>query len=150
MYYVVTTELAAKAFGASAPGDTLAGNNWNPVQLPSNQQNGLGSQPEWGDHWHKIWKHWQCGVRRCNAAIFIQLEFKQSSSFIPESANPFSRPPWAEGVAAEHRGIKQSAQCICSDCIHRYVTRRPDYSPEEAPVRQPVGPGLLGPSCCNL
>jgi hypothetical protein len=32
----------------------------------------------------------------------------------------------------------KSAQCMCSDCIRRYVTRRPGYSPEKA-VRLPVG-----------
>ncbi len=44
-----------------------------------------------------------------------------SSPFVPESASPFSGPSYryprvgdrTESVAAEHREIKQSAQCMC-------------------------------------
>ena len=93
--------------------------HWNPAQLPSNQQNGAAARLA------QLWarsqnggalrpgEHWQRGFRRGNAAtIFIQLEFKLSSPFVPESASPFSRPSYprvgdrTESVAAEHRGIK--------------------------------------------
>jgi hypothetical protein len=72
--------------------------HWNPAQLPSNQQNGAAARLA------QLWarsqnggalrpgEHWQRGFRRGNAAtsIFIQLEFKLSSPFVPESTSPFS------------------------------------------------------------